>query len=138
MSNSPDLVESLKMFSLESGMMEMALDLVIKGSADKKCYKNHQREGVYLIYVEVVPPTKHSRGSAKLIDPHKPGLPSADVTREQLNYPCKHYMGKKVYIHPQHQAIIREVRDGVYKSGAIRAGILVIKGKGVISFMVPS
>jgi len=137
MSSSPDLVESLKMFSLEPGMIELALDLVINGRSSGSKHKPHSIKDANLLYVEVIPPSRNgTKGTAKFIDPNRSDLPGIELNPAMLQYPVKTYMGKKIYIHPDHQAIINEVRSRIYKKGKITAGVLILKNKGIISFVV--
>lgn len=137
MSSSSDLLESMSLFEIPADIIQLGLDLVAFGKSDRtQYYATHPTlPNASMVYVQVTPPKEGAKGKVKLYEVSERDFPIVNLTGDVKNYPMKMYQGHRVYIHPHHSQIAKATREGTYGGGDLEVGLLLIKGRGLVTFV---
>lgn len=131
MSSSPDFLEAMSRFKISEGAIPMGLELILMGKSSDSRYVSHPfMKNAVTAYISVELPD----GKIEILEPSL-FKDKGSITPATKGFEMKKYMGNKIFICPEHMKISRAIEDGKCQSGKIMVGVIIMKGKGFVSFV---
>lgn len=104
--------------------------------------ENPNIKGTITFALEIIVPIRNEqgdvtkKGSISILKNSEISYPDPTLTKDMLKYTKKVYMNHDVYLHPEHEKNITDIKSNKYDSNKVRALVFVVRGKGCITFTV--